>query len=107
MLSKCANPECSASFRYLHEGRIFYLAPTPDLQIAMGMRHPALHERFWLCLPCSKAMTLIWGGSQVRLAPLPTRVASLPLPSAAKSMKNEIQKKRLRARAATAGREDR
>jgi len=37
MLSKCANYECSESFRYLHAGKIFCHAPTPDLQILMGM----------------------------------------------------------------------
>lgn len=39
MLSKCANPECSESFRYLHEGRIFHLAPTPEVRITMGKFH--------------------------------------------------------------------
>jgi hypothetical protein len=35
MLSKCANPACSANFRYLHEGRLFHVeiglaAPDPE-----------------------------------------------------------------------------
>src|ERR1700752_692239 len=30
MLSKCANPECSEILRYLHQGKIFCLSPTPE-----------------------------------------------------------------------------
>ena len=26
MVSKCANPACSATFRYLHDGTLFHLA---------------------------------------------------------------------------------
>jgi len=29
MLSKCANPECSEQFRYLHQGKMFCLIPAP------------------------------------------------------------------------------
>src|ERR1035437_9510873 len=73
MLSKCANPECSEILRYLHEGKIFCLALTPEIQTATGMLNPPLEERFWLCERCSKEMTLIWGGTQVKLVPLPIR----------------------------------
>ncbi len=104
MLSKCANPKCSEILRYLHEGKIFYLAPTPEVQITAGMLNPALHERFWLCSRCSRETTLTWGGAKVRLAPLPVRAAVLPSPSAPK---NELRRRRPRARAASAGREDR
>jgi hypothetical protein len=103
MLSKCANPECSETFRYLHEGKIFYLAPTPDIQIAMGMHHPALQERFWLCARCSTRMKLVWGGTQVRLAPLPERKPALSSALAATA----IGGTRLRWRVVSAGQEDR
>lgn len=88
MLSKCANPKCSEALRYLHQGKIFSLAPTPEVQTVTGIL-PALEERFWLCEKCSKKMTLSWGGAQVKLVALP--------------------KKRSRARASTATshREDR
>lgn len=102
MLAKCASPDCSEHLRYLHEGKIFYLAPTPDIQITMGMQHPALHERFWLCARCSKEMTLIWGGNQVRLMRPAITLASPLWPCAL----NEIERGRLRVRAASAGRED-
>jgi hypothetical protein len=103
MLSKCANPECSEIFLHLHEGKIFYLAPTPDVQIAMGMQHPALHERFWLCARCAKEMTLTWVGTQVAVVRVPVTVAEVPPASVPK---NEIRRRRPRTRAATAGRED-
>jgi len=102
MLSKCANPECSEIFRYLHAGKIFYLAPTRDLRIAMGMLRPALHERFWLCAQCAKEMTLIWGGTEVKVVRLPAKVA-LPAPPV---LQSAVGSRRPRARAASAGRED-
>jgi hypothetical protein len=71
MLSKCANPECSKTLRYLHQGKIFCLAPTPEVETVMGELNPEMQERFWLCDECSKIMTLVWGGATVRLVPLP------------------------------------
>ncbi len=60
MLSKCANPSCSARFRYLGEGRIFSLVPgieTVELRVLLD--HPAGEvERYWLCDLCAKSMTL-------------------------------------------------
>jgi len=103
MLSKCANPECSEIFRYLHEGKIFYLAPTPEVQIATQMLNPALEERFWLCTQCSKEMKLIWGGTQVKLVHLPVKAVTLPPPAAPN---NGLRRRRPRARTASAGRED-
>jgi len=104
MLSKCANPECSQTLRYLREGKIFYLSPTPEVQIAMGMLYPSLHERFWLCDRCAKEMTLIWDGTRAKPVRLPAKVATLP-PVAAP--KNQLRRTRPRMRAASAGREDR
>lgn len=103
MLSKCANPECSEIFRYLHAGKIFCLAPTPDIQIAMGVQHPALQERFWLCDRCSKEMTVVWGGTQARVVRVLAKVVAFP----AAPKKTKVGGRRSRARAASAGREDR
>jgi hypothetical protein len=105
MLSKCANPECAESFRYLHEGKIFRLSPTPEIQIATAMRRPELQERFWLCAGCAKKITLVWDGKQVSVVPVPVKVPAL-VPPAPKVKKKEGLR-RLRARAASAGREDR
>jgi hypothetical protein len=104
MLSKCANPECTEIFRYLHAGKIFYLAPTPNIQIAMGMQHPELFERFWLCAQCSKQMTLVWGGTEVKVVPLPAKLAIVPR---APATKKPVGGRRSKARSASAGREDR
>jgi hypothetical protein len=69
MLSKCANPACSATFRYLHEGRLFH--------VAVGAATPeqgTTRERFWLCGECSRKMTVIANA-------LGIQVVSLPQPS--------------------------
>ena len=71
MISKCANPACSEKFLHLHEGKIFHLSPTPEVEAASGGFAPALYERFWLCEKCSKQMTLVWGGTEAKLVELP------------------------------------
>jgi hypothetical protein len=71
MLSKCANPECSEIFRYVHQGKIFCLAPTPEVETISQQLPTSLEERFWLCGECSKIMTVVWGGTTVKLVPLP------------------------------------
>jgi hypothetical protein len=70
----------------------------------MGMQHPALHERFWLCARCSKEMTLVWGGTQAKVVPLPPRVVVMP---PAPATKREVGGRPSKGRAASAGREDR
>lgn len=53
MLAKCANPSCSRLFRYLREGKLFWLEPTQP-----NGRSPNPHgEWFWLCEQCSRVMT--------------------------------------------------
>lgn len=75
MLSKCANPDCSEIFRYLHQGKVFCLAPTPEVEAVTGEFLPQFQERFWLCDECSKKITVVWGGTQVKLEPLPAQEA--------------------------------
>jgi hypothetical protein len=64
MLSKCANPACSNTFRYLSEGKL-YLVDSK----AASVRHRVLaeskcagksciHEYFWLCSLCCRDMTI-------------------------------------------------
>ncbi len=72
MLSKCANPKCSEQFRYLHQGKLFHLSPTPDLQALDNDSYDFLYERFWLCDQCSRIMTLVWNGSEAKIVRLPT-----------------------------------
>jgi hypothetical protein len=109
MLSKCANPECSAVFRYLHEGKIFHLCPTPEVQAAAEILHPQMYERFWLCEKCSKQMTVVWGGTQAKLVSLASRngQAELALVSASGfASGDDGDRGRPKSRAAFAGLDD-
>jgi len=62
MVSKCANPECSAPFHYLREGKLFQLEVdgTEHGSLRPGLvGKPAHHiEHFWLCGACCATMTL-------------------------------------------------
>ena len=78
MVSKCANPRCSERFLYLHQGKIFQLTPTPDVEAVGGGFSPSLCERFWLCDKCCKEMTLVWGGTEPKLVPLPAEPVAQP-----------------------------
>ncbi len=70
MVSKCANPTCSERFLYLHQGKLFQLSPTPEVEEVGGGYPPSLYERFWLCDKCCREMTLLWGGTEPKLVPL-------------------------------------
>jgi hypothetical protein len=60
MLSKCANPNCSTTFLYLHEGRLYLIAPRE----ALAGRKPRCSsksgqlEYAWLCSSCSLYLTI-------------------------------------------------
>ena len=57
MLSRCLNPACSASFRYLYDGRIFAVerfVTSPD-----GLKTERILEHYWLCGPCSTTMKVV------------------------------------------------
>jgi len=67
MVSKCANPDCSAAFRYFHTGKLFRAetasgfdrrAMGQDAQQSKPLRRL---EFFWLCEDCSGKMTLSFG----------------------------------------------
>lgn len=82
MLSKCANPACSAPFLYLHEGRLFRIEVESLCAAHTGkeQRKPSRRpEYFWLCDSCARAMTLKYkpgrGVFAAKLAP-PRKVAS-------------------------------
>jgi hypothetical protein len=63
VLNKCANPSCSAQFRYLHQGKLFEVeiqyaeSPTSGGQTKAvnGKGHA---ERCWLCDDCAAHITL-------------------------------------------------
>jgi hypothetical protein len=66
MVSKCANPDCAATFRYLHIGKLFRIETSPGLERrrSMGQEKPSprLHriEFYWLCEDCASQMTLVF-----------------------------------------------
>jgi hypothetical protein len=96
MVSKCANPECSERFLYLHQGKLFQLTPTPEVEAVGWECAPPLFERFWLCDRCCKKMTVVWGGTEAKLV-------SLPAEPSMSSVKTKI-KLEPKGHAATAGR---
>jgi hypothetical protein len=66
-VSKCANPSCPTAFRYLHEGKLFqfemrsvsnHSADPPNVNSEKKPLCGA--DCFWLCAPCSSALTLIF-----------------------------------------------
>jgi hypothetical protein len=83
MLAKCANPTCSAPFRYLHEGKLFRLdlgagPPSPDTRIPRQLQY------FWLSDRSARTMTLEMRAGKVLARPLrPAAVAPPALSSAA------------------------
>jgi hypothetical protein len=54
MLGKCSNPSCSASFRYLGDGRLFRLEADPRSRTSKA----GAVEYFWLCDRCASRMSL-------------------------------------------------
>ena len=76
MVSKCANPACSAPFHYLREGKVFRveveIAPPvtaeDTIELTNGNKMPFLVgkkpvrklEHFWLCGSCSQTMSLLF-----------------------------------------------
>ncbi len=69
MLSKCANPACSARFLYLHQGRVFRF----DIGISPA-RDPngrtRRQERYWLCGDCVQVLTLRYEHGTVVVRPV-------------------------------------
>jgi hypothetical protein len=64
MLSKCANPGCSASFLYLHQGKLFRLETNGNGDASIdgadprGKNSSRRLEYFWLCDECASIMTV-------------------------------------------------
>ena len=72
MLSKCANPDCGATFHYLGEGKLYEIKVDRDRDPQPFKMSAGRAERFWLCDRCSSLMTLAVDASKkVILMPLP------------------------------------
>jgi hypothetical protein len=75
MLSKCANPTCSAKFHYLGEGKVFVIGHRSSIytrQCDAGSEFEQIRREFrcfWLCSDCSQLLTVQASGEGgVRLA---------------------------------------
>lgn len=76
MLSKCANPSCSAQFKYLRDGKLFHVELAPGDTTADSSVDPLVNKRvvhFWLCGRCAEKMTITYsrerGVSTIPLRP--------------------------------------
>ena len=88
MVSKCLNSYCSATFRYMGQGRLFrvdfadlarqgLLAGKKIVTTIRSKAQPV--EHFWLCEKCSTTMTIeLSDAGEVRLVPL-EYLAQIPL----------------------------
>jgi len=63
MLSNCANPSCSSKFRYLHQGKLFYLKSNGNDQITSSRLDFAGHvdqlHYAWLCDRCAPTFEVV------------------------------------------------
>ena len=75
MLSKCVNPACTASFRYLHEGKVFRLERNHN-----DDAHSRSFEYFWLCAVCANLFTVVFEQEMVTVRPLHLKLPSSALP---------------------------
>ena len=80
MLSKCANPECSAHFLYLRQGKLFrFEVESARVGLAASKVGKILvhTEYFWLCDECVRTMTVVHRGAcGVSVIPLLTLKAA-------------------------------
>ena len=74
MLSKCANPACSARFRYLHQGRIFKVERGAVLSGPNGSSIRKI-EHFWLCELCTQTLEVVLENGAVTTRPLQPELA--------------------------------
>jgi ribosomal protein L37AE/L43A len=70
MLSKCANPGCSAAFLYLNRGKLFRVETVSakvqaesDVTGYGEKKSERKAEYFWLCEECSRSLTLAYDRS--------------------------------------------
>ena len=82
MLSKCANPSCSAAFLYFHRGQLYRVEKrnsksNTDDSVPMTNKKPVRSvEYYWLCESCAARWTLVKGeGGVVALNPVVAREA--------------------------------
>jgi hypothetical protein len=69
VLSKCANPTCSARFRYLSQGRIFNIQIKETSTTSVRSASQKI-EHFWLCETCARVMKVVRENGVVTTRPL-------------------------------------
>jgi hypothetical protein len=65
MVTKCANPSCGASFRYLRGGKLFLLdlhRSSSGAERGNAAVKKRAVEYFWLCDRCSSELTVTVDG---------------------------------------------
>ena len=72
MLAKCANPHCSAEFRYLKQGKLFLREPLINSASRAKSARGVL-QRYWLCAACCELFTVENDGQGMKVVPLPAR----------------------------------
>jgi hypothetical protein len=60
VISQCANPGCSAPFRYLREGKLFQLYTDPEPGTGERTETSRRIEYYWLCGRCAATITLLF-----------------------------------------------
>jgi hypothetical protein len=67
MVSKCANPGCTAPFLYLRHGKLFCMETSVPVAKAPGFgADPVVESRsrsvefYWLCDDCCGSMTVVY-----------------------------------------------
>ncbi len=88
MLSKCANPECSAGFHYFGQGKLFevhfedaHVCETAGLlPFEQKVKKPIKSvEHFWLCDDCSNRLTVgVDRENNILVMPLPKSKPAIP-----------------------------
>lgn len=73
MVSHCANPECSQTFKYLGEGKLYLDNPKAGLQMS---QQQLFEQCYWLCKECSRQFRLDFERGLPRLAPLVLKQAA-------------------------------
>jgi hypothetical protein len=76
VVSKCANPNCRAPFRYLREKALFPFEtnynsgpPVGIENIGIGRKGPRRLESFWLCANCSSSLIVRIVRGKVEIVP--------------------------------------
>jgi len=67
MVSKCANPDCTVSFRYFHVGKLFRFETSGGQERRRAMGEEEIPRKcmrriefYWLCENCAAKMTLAY-----------------------------------------------